>query len=301
MPSSSANSGRYVPEKHLIGMVHVGALPSSPLCRRTIGEIVKQAAAEAVLLAKHGFDAVMIENMHDAPYVHGRQRPVVTAAMTACGLAVQEALEPMRRGGVGGGKGGKKGRAIPLGVQVLSGGNHEALSVALACGAAFIRCENFVFAHVGDEGLMAQAEAGELLRYRREIGAEAIAVFTDLKKKHASHAITGDVSIGETAEAAAFFGSDGFIVTGTATGKPVEKSDLHAVRAAADGLNCPRPVLVGSGVTAGTVGTLLEKADGLIVGSSIKREGRWFNPPDARRVERLASAAKSFKSSKNRE
>lgn len=280
-------------------MVHVGALPSSPLCRRTVSEIVKQAAAEAALLAKHGFDAVMIENMHDAPYVHGRQRPVVTAAMTACGLAVQEAIEPMRRAGASG-AGGKKGRAIPLGVQVLSGGNHEALSVAVACGAAFIRCENFVFAHVGDEGLMANAEAGELLRYRREIGAEAIAVFTDLKKKHASHAITADISIAEAAEAAAFFGSDGFIVTGTATGKPVAVADVQSVRDASDGLDRPRPVLVGSGVTAATVVSLLEIADGLIVGSSIKRDGRWSNPPDPRRIDQLVGAVKSFKSSKNR-
>ena len=60
--------------------------------------------------------------------------------------------------------------------------------------------------------------AGELLRYRRAIGAERVLVFADIKKKHAAHAITADVSIAETAHAAELFLADGLIVTGTATG-----------------------------------------------------------------------------------
>ena len=42
--------------------------------------------------------------------------------------------------------------------------------------------------------------------------------FTDIKKKHSSHAITADVSIAETGHAAEFFLSDGVIVTGVSTG-----------------------------------------------------------------------------------
>ena len=72
MPSSSKNSCRYIPDGHLIGMVHLAALPGSPMSKKATSEIVKQAAAEATLLARHGLDAVMIENMHDAPYLHGR-------------------------------------------------------------------------------------------------------------------------------------------------------------------------------------------------------------------------------------
>ena len=93
----------------------------------------------------------------------------------------------------------------------------------------------FVFAHVADEGL-ARAAAGPLLRYRRQIGADHIAVFADIKKKHASHAMTADVSIAEAARAAEFFGADGVIVTGAATGKPVEPAD---VRIRGRGSNCP--------------------------------------------------------------
>lgn len=63
------------------------------------------------------------------------------------------------------------------------GANKEALAVAMASGAQFIRAEGFVFSHVADEGWMDSC-AAELLRYRRAIGAEDILVFTDIKKKH---------------------------------------------------------------------------------------------------------------------
>ena len=40
------------------------------------------------------------------------------------------------------------------------------MSVALAASLQFIRAEGFVFSHVADEGLIATASAGDLLRYR---------------------------------------------------------------------------------------------------------------------------------------
>ena len=114
---------------------------------------------------------------------------------------------------------GAPSREVPLGLQVLAGANREALAVAFAAGAAFVRCEGFVFAHVADEGLM-ESDAGALLRYRRAIGAEGVRVFADVKKKHSAHAITADVELADTAHAAEFFLADGVIVTGVATGRP---------------------------------------------------------------------------------
>jgi hypothetical protein len=143
--------------------------------------------------------------------------------------------------------------------------------VALACGAAFVRVEGFVFAHVADEGLV-EAAAGPLLRYRAAIAADQVRVFADIKKKHASHAITADLDIAETARAAEFALADGVIVTGTATGRPADPAEVVAV-AGAVGI----PTLVGSGVTAGNVASFAA-ADGLIVGSSVKQRGDWRMP-----------------------
>jgi predicted TIM-barrel enzyme len=281
-------------------MVHVQALPGTPRARHTLEQIEQAAVIDSKALLDAGFHAIIIENMHDAPYLHGEKGPETTAVMTRVALAVRRAL----------------GERVPLGVQVLSGGNREAVAVALAAASAksdslragwlggnggawggsagFIRCENFVFSHVADEGLLMKAEAGELLRYRRTIGADGawpmgragrIAVLCDIKKKHASHALTADVSIEQAAEAAEFFGADGVIVTGSATGKPTSVDEVRLVSKATR-----LPVLVGSGVSPKDAPRLLEHADALIVGSWIKQGGRWRNAVDQRRARELVRA-----------
>ena len=200
--------------------------------------------------------------MHDVPYLRGAVGPEIVAAMAAVAREV------------------RRGCARPLGAQLLAGAGREALAVALAAGLDFIRVEGFVFAHVADEGLL-QACAGELLRYRRAIGAERIAVWADIKKKHCSHAITADQDIVEAAEAAEFFLADAGDLTGRSTGAPADLEELARVKAAV-GL----PVVVGSGVTVANVHEYLPHADALIVGSHFKEQGHWTRP-----VERAASSA----------
>ncbi len=253
----------------VLGMVHVGALPGTPRAAWQPAQIVAQAVQEARLLAEAGMDGVLIENMHDRPYLKDAIGPEITACMTAVAAAVRAAVD------------------LPLGIQILGGGAAEALAVAHACGLQFVRCENFVFAHVADEGLMDCAQAGPLLRYRKAIGAEGVRVLADIKKKHASHAITADLDIAACARAAQFFLADGVVVTGVETGAAVNLVELRSVRAATD-----LPVVTGSGATPESVGTLLELADAVIVGSWIKQDGRWENPVDPARAEAFVRAAR---------
>ncbi len=252
-------------ERALVGMIHVGALPGTPRASQSIEAIVDAAIAEAQVYRGAWFHAVAIENMHDRPYLPREVGPEVVAAMAVVAREVRRAVE------------------LPLGVQLLAGANRAALAVALSAGAAFVRVEGFVFAHVADEGPMA-SDAGALLRYRRAIGADGIRVFADIKKKHSSHAVTADVDIVETARAAEFFLADGVVVTGTATGQAADAAEVRAV-AGAIGV----PVLVGSGVSAENIAAYAD-ADAFIVGSSVKQGGLWSNPIDAARVEALRRA-----------
>src|SRR6185312_4649163 len=112
----------------LIGMVHVGALPGTPAASAGVEAIVANAVAEARVYRDAGFHAVMIENMHDRPYLKGAVGPEIVAAMTAVGREIRRETK------------------LPLGVQLLAAANREALAVALACDAAFVRVEGFVFA-----------------------------------------------------------------------------------------------------------------------------------------------------------
>ncbi|KAL4234176.1 hypothetical protein ACF0H5_005829 [Mactra antiquata] len=141
----------------------------------------------------------------------------------------------------------------------------------------FIRAEGFIFSHIADEGMM-NACAGPLMRYRKNIGAEHIKIFTDIKKKHSSHSITSDISIEETGKAAEFFLSDGVIVTGTSTGDPVNKQELKGVQ---DSVSIP--VLIGSGVTASNFNDY-KTAYGLIIGSYFKYNGHWNQDIDEKKV-----------------
>ena len=259
----------------LIGMVHVGALPGTPDAAQPVAELAAQAREEAAALERAGFDAVMLENMHDTPYVHGDELgPEIVAAMTRVAHEV--------RGAIG----------LPMGLQILSGGNRHALAVALATGCSFIRCENFAFAHVADEGLLARAEAGALLRYRRQIGAEHINVFTDIKKKHASHAVTGDLSIADIARGVDFFGAEGIVVTGAFTGQATAVADLQAVAEASE-----LPILVGSGVEPAQLRSLAAHSQGAIVGSWIKHAGHWANAIDEGRARELVAEARRIEGS----
>jgi membrane complex biogenesis BtpA family protein len=289
MHGSDPHSPLFGRDKALIGMIHVQALPGTPGAPGSglsVREIAEQAVEEARILvnpggrasggAGGGFDALLLENMHDVPYLLREVGPEIVAAMTAVGAAVREAVGD-----------------VPLGIQILAGANRAALAVAHAIGAQFIRAEGFVFSAIADEGLLAEADAGPLLRERKRIGAENVKILADIKKKHSSHAITGDVSLAETAKAAAFFGADGVIVTGTATAEPTAPEEVKAVREAVDSAalgGSGIPVLVGSGVTPETAPALLEHADALIVGSWFKEDGHWRNPPHPERVRRIVDA-----------
>ena len=254
----------------LIGMIHVGALPGTPLNALPLTELIRLAREEALTYRDSGIDAIMIENMHDRPYIKGGVGPEITAAMTAIAYEVKLASQ------------------LPCGIQILAGANREALSVALAADLEFIRTEGFVFAHIADEGLI-ESDAGELLRFRRKIGAENVQILTDIKKKHSSHALTSDLDIGETAKAAAYFLSDGLIITGRHTGEEPNVADFEMARSGAPDL----PLIAGSGITAENCNTYLGLADALIVGSSLRVEGNWQYPVDPRRVEALVAVAKN--------
>jgi len=254
-------------DKALIGMVHLRALPGTPGSTKDPQHIAEIAVDEATTLVEHGFDGVLIENMHDTPYLLREVGPEIVAAMTVAMQAVVDAID------------------VPVGIQILAGANKAALAVAHATRAHFIRAEGFAFASVADEGIMDVADAGPLLRERRRIDADNIAILADIQKKHSSHAITSDLTIGDHARGADFMGADGVIVTGSHTGHQVDIAQLREVSGATE-----LPILVGSGVTPENIKDIFEFADAAIVGSSIKQGGNWENNLDATRCSELISA-----------
>ena len=255
----------------VIGMIHVAALPGTPGYSGKMLPIISNAVAEAEIYLAAGIDMLAIENMHDVPYLNRNVGPEITAAMSNIGYEV------------------KKSTGLPVGIQILAGANQSALAAACAAGLDFVRAEGFVFGHLADEGMM-ESDAGTLLRYRKQIGADHIAVITDIKKKHSSHILTSDISIEDTAKAADFFCSDGVIITGESTGRPASISELKTVRE-----NVNIPVLVGSGINENNVVDYLPVCDGMIIGSWFKADGNWKNRVDPNRVSRLVKIVRDYR------
>jgi len=249
--------------KPVIGVIHVGALPGTPRGVLSVAELVKQAREEARADRECGVDGIIIENMHDVPYLKGAVGPEIVAAMAIIASEVKNECR------------------LPVGVQILAGANIEAMAVAHTAGLDFIRAEGYAYAHVADEGLI-EASAAKLLRYRKMIGAERVQVWADVKKKHSAHAITADVSLGQTAETVEFMGADCVIVTGSVTGEAPKVADVQEAKS-----HCHLPVFLGSGINADNIEQFHGEADGFIIGTAFKVDGLWSNTVDPNRVRQF--------------
>ena len=255
-----------LPSPALIGVIHLAPLPGSARQILTMDEVVERAVTDVQALKAASFDAAIVENYGDAPFSAGPLPPASLAAMAVV-------ADRVRRAG-----------ALPIGINALRNDALGALGIAAAVGASFIRVNVHAGVSASDQGLL-KGKAHETLAYRKLLGMR-IAILADVHVKHSTPISEPDIA--RAARDAAYRGlADGLIVTGPATGEEVSEDELRRVREAVP----DRRVFVGSGVRAETVASLLTLASGVIVGSSIKVDGRPDNPVDAARALALCRAA----------
>ena len=259
---------RTIPDKFLGAMIAVLPLPGAPRYGGDDKQIMAQALSDLGHYLKADVDAIVLENSHDLPYI----KPPLPAR--AVEVMKRVAVEVRRR------------FTGPIGIQVLEAANETALEIAQEADLDFLRVEGYVFAHVGGAGLI-EGCAGRILRQRKERGCEHIKVFGDVKKKHCSHALTGDLDILDEVKQAEFFLVDGVIVTGARTTEPPSVAELRRVKKHAH-----VPVLIGSGMTPENIKTYYPLADGFIVGSTFRQGGRFLG---ALEPKRLAAFMKVFR------
>lgn len=255
--------------KALIGMIHCPAFPGAPRYRgASRREILDFCLRDAEKLVAGGMHGLLVENHGDIPF----SKPEDIGPETAAFMAVVADRLGQEFG-------------VPLGINVLANAPIPAFAIAAASDAAFIRVNQWANAYVANEGFM-EGRAGEALRYRAQLRAEGIRVFADSHVKHGSHAITADRSVTELTRDLAFFDADAVIATGQRTGDAAAMHEIQTVRAATH-----LPLLVGSGVTADNIAAILGVVDAVIVASTLKEGGVWWNPVDADRVRALTAAA----------
>lgn len=253
--------------KAVIGMVHLLPLPGSPGYGGDFEAVYQAARRDLERLSRGGVSAAIVENFSDTPYT------AETSVLTVSAMAIL--IDRLR-----------KDAQIPLGVNVQFNCTEGEWDLAYLTGCAFMRVEAFVENRIGPHGI-SLASAPELMRRKAALPCDAM-IFADINVKHTFPMAAQPVefSISEAKEA----GADAIIITGAQTGSVPSIDELRQARACAGEM----PILVGSGISEATVADYLRIADGVIVGSAIKEDGKVSKPVDEERVRRLVAAAKKW-------
>jgi len=270
-PRDSALLALFGKPKAIIGVVHSRPLPGAPAYEgEPMAAGYEYAVREAERYAAGGMDGVIVENHGDIPFA----KPENIGPETAAVMAVMA---------------DRVGRAVglPVGINVLANGVIIATAVAKAAGAAFIRVNQWANAYVANEGII-EGPAAKATRYRAWLHARGLKIFADVHVKHGAHAIVADRGIPELTRDAEFFDADVVIVTGQRTGDSAKMEEIAAVKGAT-----ALPVVVGSGVDADNIADILSACDGVIVASSLKRDGVWWNEVDPDRLALFMDRARS--------
>ena len=249
----------------MVGMVHLDPLPGSPRYTGDFPQALEQAVADAAILQETGWDAALVENFGDAPFYADDVPDITVAAMTRAVAEVRQAV------------------TIPVGVNALRNDAQAALAVAAACGVSFIRVNVLSGTMFTDQGII-EGKAAELSRLRRTLGAE-VEFWADVFVKHAVP--PPGLEIGAAAkdlwERA---GADALIVSGPATGHPLNDQDIRQVRQA-----LPQARLIaGSGVTPANIAALTPHIDGAIVGTALKQKNQPQNPINPTQAQAIIKA-----------
>jgi membrane complex biogenesis BtpA family protein len=253
--------------KPVIGMVHLPPLPLAPQWNgKTYDQICEFALADAKALADGGADAMIVENQNDIPFQPAEVSPVTVAWMAALTREISRQVNK------------------PVGVNVLFNDWKAEMAVATAGGASFIRVEVLVDPSWSDMGFLDACAPG-LLRLRAELRSN-VCVFADIQGKYT--APCSPRSLVDSAHDAQQRGlADALIVTGSGTGHSAPIENVRLVKE-----HVSIPVLVGSGVTPQNVSEMFSIADGAIIGSWLKKDGKLANPVDVNRVKQFMDVVK---------
>ncbi|WP_440897677.1 BtpA/SgcQ family protein [Amphibacillus sp. Q70] len=248
--------------KELIGMIHLRALPTSPNNTDSIDEIVEFALKDLAALEKGGATKVIVENFFDIPYLTDINFEIYIA-YTHIFTRIKECA------------------SIPLGVNIHSCYNSEEMVIASLCGADFIRAESFVETRHSMGGILKPMAAG-LMRKKKFLSSE-VSVFADVNVKE-SYPFSPQ-TIEEAVNDAIKAGADAIILTGIETGNAPSSKDANILKK----LVGETQLIIGSGVNQENIADLLDYADGVIVGSSIKSDNKVENHVSEIKVRELSN------------
>ena len=253
-------------DKPVIGMMHLMALPTDPKYdpEGGIQKVLKRARVDLHAIQEGGIDGILFCNEYSIPYLED-VRPVTIACMARI---IGELRSEIR---------------VPFGVDVASDAM-KTYDLAAAVEADFIR-ETLSGAYAGNDGI-ADVKMGEIERHRIEVGCRNIKTLATLVPEGARQ--IAERPIEEVAKTVTFsLAPSALLVYGATAGSSIDASLVTRAKKATD-----IPIFASNGVKAETVASILSTADGCVVGTWLKHEGKFYNPVDSQRVAELMKKAK---------
>jgi membrane complex biogenesis BtpA family protein len=245
-------------KKPVIACVHLPALPGAPRFAGDMRAVYDAALAEADIFKRQGVDGLIVENFRDKPFYPGRVPAETVASLAAVTREIVKAA------------------ALPVGVNVLRNDALAAIAVAAAAEAHFIRVNVHMGAAASEQGLI-QGMSHATLRLRAALRSNAL-IFADVRVKHAAPLVDRGPAA-ETRDLTERGMADALIVSGERTGVETKPEDADIVAG-----HTHLPILIGSGITPANLHKFFAKADGFIVGSYFKKNGRGENQVETKRV-----------------
>lgn len=256
--------------KPVIAMVHMPPLPGDPGydAEKGMAHIIEHVRADLEALQGGGVDAVMFSNEASLPYLTDVEQITV-----ACMARVIGEL----RGQV----------HVPFGVNVLWD-PYASLDLAMAVGASFVR-EIFTGVYASDFGLW-NTNAGKIVRHQHAIGAQHVRLLFNIVPEAAVY--LGGRPLAEVARSTAFNARpDALCVSGLTAGKETSQQALEEVKNVVGDV----PVFANTGVRISNVEQQLAVADGVVVGTTFKRDNYIWNPVDRKRVEEFMAVVRKIR------
>ena len=256
-------------DKPVIGMMHLLAMPTDPKYDPDGGmkAVIERARKDLHALQNGGIDGILFCNEYSIPYTD-EVRPVTLACMAR----IIGELRPEIK--------------VPVGVDVATD-PYTVFDLAAAVEADFVR-ETLCGAYAGDYGVQSY-KMGEIERHRVAVGCKNVYTLATLVPEGARQIAPRDIEeVAKTVSSS--LEPSALLVYGIAAGRAIDDTMISRAKTATD-----IPVFASNGVKADTVVDTLTIADGCVVGTWLKVDGKFYNPVDESRVKLLMDKAKKFR------
>jgi len=257
-------------EKPIIAMCHMPAMPGDPGFDAAGGmdKVYEHTYRELHSLQDGGVDAVMFSNEFSLPYLTDVHVETVAAMARVIGQ-----LMPLIK--------------VPFGVNVLWD-PYKSIDLAMATGAKFVR-EIFTGVYASDFGLW-NTNCGDVVRHQHAIGAQNVKLLFNIVPEAAKY--VAERNIADIARSTVFNNHpDALCVSGLTAGTETDSAVLKKVKSTVP----DTVVLANTGCRIDNIEKQLAIADGAVVGTTFKADGKFENMVDPLRTRAFMDTVKRFR------